>query len=96
MCTKMEEMEEKNPEASGEEVMKMMEAAAGGEAEVKAGPASFHIQDLCPDKHPECDRDEEFRSFNGRCNNLENGLWGSTLQALRRLRPAEYSDRKVR
>jgi hypothetical protein len=39
-----------------------------------------------------CDRDYEFRTINGTCNNLENPLYGSAGTELLRITPSAYSD----
>ena len=33
-----------------------------------------------------------FRSIDGTCNNLANPLWGASLTAFRRIKPAEYEN----
>ena len=39
-----------------------------------------------------CNENSRFRTINGRCNNLENPLWGSVGDKFLRLEPADYGD----
>ena len=41
---------------------------------------------------PECRRNDEYRTIDGTCNNLNNPLFGSAPTALTRLIPAKYFD----
>ena len=48
----------------------------------------------CNKKHiPGCPRNDEYRTIDGTCNNINNPLLGSAPTALTRLLPAKYFDR---
>ena len=49
------------------------------------------IGDKCP-QGPVCDPAHPWRNIDGKCNNLENSLWGSANQAFERTLLPEYSD----
>ena len=50
----------------------------------------------CPWKEePTCNPDEEFRTFDGSCNNLENPNWGRVGTQYQRMVPAEYAEDTV-
>ncbi|XP_050718899.1 peroxidase-like [Eriocheir sinensis] len=51
------------------------------------------IGKVCPDfmKPTKCEL-QRYRHYNGRCNNLENPLWGSTNTAFKRRLPPAYAD----
>ena len=47
----------------------------------------------CPySLHESCPLDERYRTYDGRCNNLQRPLWGSAHQPLHRFLPADYAD----
>lgn len=51
------------------------------------------IAGFCPTKYTATPcQVQRYRELDGRCNNVENPNWGSTLAAFRRLLPPNYSD----
>lgn len=48
----------------------------------------FHVDEAVVN----CNENARFRRINGRCNNLENRLWGSVGDKFLRLEPADYGD----
>ena len=50
----------------------------------------------CPWKEePTCNPEDEFRTFDGSCNNLENPNWGRVGTQYQRMVPAEYAEDTV-
>ena len=45
-------------------------------------------QDVCGQRNPPCGSGQSFRSIDGKCNNLNNGHWGSANIAARFQREA--------
>jgi len=42
-----------------------------------------------------CSMNDYYRTYDGRCNNLKNPLWGSSHQPLVRFLPPDYADGKI-
>ncbi|XP_052067210.1 peroxidase-like protein [Mytilus californianus] len=51
------------------------------------------VAPFCAAKNVTCDPYEKYRSYDGKCNNLGNPLWGSALTAQPRFISATYGDR---
>ncbi|XP_071123148.1 uncharacterized protein [Mytilus edulis] len=51
------------------------------------------VKPFCAAKNVTCDPYEKYRSYDGKCNNLRNPLWGSALTAQPRFLSANYGDR---
>ncbi|CAC5395141.1 PXDN [Mytilus coruscus] len=51
------------------------------------------VAPFCAAKNVTCDPYEKYRSYDGKCNNLRNPLWGSALTAQPRFISANYGDK---
>ena len=67
--------------------------------QLQSGNADYLLKEWthCYDKYNanvtiQCQRNYRYRSVDGKCNNLRNPVWGSTLQPQRRSLPAVYDD----
>ncbi|CAG7716875.1 unnamed protein product, partial [Allacma fusca] len=69
------------------------EEARQGIVLVNGTDPALMVNEFCLDNvtHVECNRTEIYRSYDGTCNNLDFGRWGSTNQIYRRILLPDYA-----